>query len=261
MKVLSWNVRGAHAGSDGVWVLFRECAPDVALLQESRGLPDDISAAYHVHAYPAVSRNGGRQSFSTAVLLKGDRGWSVRPFSNDVLLDEGLQTYAGNLVHVRWKDAEGKMWNMVSCYSPAWPLFDWEGTRRRGRFDGFKSVLSDDLWLTDFIHRYAAEHRNDERWVVAGDFNSATTFSWEKGQNQEVLDNMGAAGLDEAVRLLYDGPVPTFRHSRGSVKHQLDHFYLNAVARQDLVGCRVLSDQGVFEQGLSDHLPLVGIWS
>ena len=261
MKVLSWNVRGAHTGSDGVWVPCRECAPDVALLQESRGLPEDIAASHHVHAYPAASRNGGRQSFSTVVLLKGDRGWSVRPSSNDVLLHDGLQAYAGNLVHVRWKDADGKVWNMVSCYSPAWPLFDREGPRRRRRFDGFKSMLSDDLWLTDFIHLYAAEHLNDEPWVVAGDFNSATTFSWEKGQNQEVLDNMRAAGLDEAVRLLHGGPVPTFRHARGSVKHQLDHFYINSKARQDFVGCRVLSDSGVFEQGLSDHLPLVGIWS
>ena len=57
------------------------------------------------------------------------------------------------------------------------------------------------------------------------------------------------------------GPVPTFRHSRGSIQHQLDYLYLSAAARVGLKGCRVVDDLGVFEHRLSDHLPILGTWS
>lgn len=97
--------------------------------------------------------------------------------------------------------------------------------------------------------------------VGCGRFQFRDHFQLGTGQNQEVIDNLRALGLEDAISEMAGEAVPTFRHSRGSVKHQLDYFYLCAAAMEGLVSCKVLDDQGVFERNLSDHLPMLGIWS
>lgn len=264
MRALSWNVRGASADSLDVWGALKVLNPDVALLQEVAGVPDDLLKTHRFIGFHAATKNGGKQRFKTGVLVHGGAVTSVRLTSDDRYLQEALDAYSGNIVHIRWERQSGEVWHLLSCHSPAWPLFSYRTTIPRA-IRAFKSKLSDDLWLTDLLHRYVQEQRqmaeDDARWLVAGDFNSATTFSWEQGQNQEVIDNMRAAGLEDAILDMAGEAVPTFRHSCGSVKHQLDYFYLCAAAKKGLVSCKVLDDRRVFECNLSDHLPLLGVWS
>ncbi len=265
MRVVVWNVRGASEESLETWSELRALNFDVALLQEVNGVPDFITETHRFIGFQANKRMGGKQKFKTGVLVrKGGQTIPVRLASSHAPLQEVLEAYSGNLVHVCWERAPGDLWHLLSCYSPAWPLYSFKPIISRG-IRAFKSRLSGQLWLTDIIHRYVGEQVKEmgdtSRWVVAGDFNSATTFDWEKGQNQEVIDNLRAVGFEDAISALGGKPVPTFRHSRGSVKHQLDYLYLNAAAREGLETCEVLDNGGIFERGLSDHLPLLGTWS
>jgi exonuclease III len=264
MKVVVWNVKQATSEAEDTWSALLGLDPDVALLQEVGGVPDSLLNTHRFIGFHAETKGGGKQRFQTGILLRGGKATPVKLISEDDALQQALDAYAGNLVHVRWERGTGDVWQWVSCYSPAWPLFSAPQELPRA-IRAFKSSWSDDLWLTDILHRYLQEHvrgRGDrDRWGVAGDFNSATTFSWEKGQNQEVVDNLAAAGLVDAVSASAGGPVPTFRHSRGSIQHQLDYLYLSAAARVGLEECRVMDGMGVFEQHLSDHLPILGRWS
>jgi len=259
MKVLTWNIRRATEESTDVWSEVQTLNPDVALLQEVGGVPEVLLKSHRYFGFRAENKGGGKQAFETGILVRKGECIPVRLTSADPVLQHALEAYAGNLVHVRWTDESRSVWNLLSVYSPAWPLFSFQKSIPK-KYRRFKSELSKDLWLTDLVHRYLHEHMNGERWIVAGDFNSATTFSWEIGQNQEFIDNMEAAGLTDAIFLKYGGPVPTFRHSRGSVLHQLDHFYLSEAARDQLLDCQVLGDHGVFERRLSDHLPILVTW-
>jgi len=264
MRALSWNVKGASADSLDVWDELTSLNPDVALLQEVAGVSDDLLSTHRFIGFHASTKKGGKQRFKTGVLVRGGVVTPVRLTSDDRHLQEALDAYSGNIVHIRWERQSGEVWHLLSCYSPAWPLFSFR-TRIPRAMRAFRSKLSDDLWLTDLLHRYVREQlqmaEDGARWMVAGDFNSATTFSWERGQNQEFMDNMLEAGLEDAIFNMAEGAVPTFRHSRGSVKHQLDYFYLCAAAKERLISCKVLDDRGVFECSLSDHLPLLGVWS
>lgn len=263
MKAVVWNVKGAAGEAEDTWSVLADLDPDVALLQEVGGIPHSLLKTHRFIGFHAETKGGGKQRFMTGILLRGGETTPMRLMSKNAALQRALDAYAGNIVHVRWERKPVEAWHWVSCYSPAWPLFS--APRKLPRaIRAFKSALSDDLWLTDILHRYVREHLNGrgdrDRWVVAGDFNSATTFSWERGQNQEVVDNLAAAGLVDAVSAAAGGPVPTFRHSRGSIQHQLDYLYLSAAAREGLKGCRVVDDLGVFEHRLSDHLPILGTW-
>lgn len=263
MKALAWNVRGASEDTAEVWAELKRLNPEVALLQEVVGVHEDLLETHLFIGFHATNQNGGKQRFKTGVLLRDGEATPVRLNSEDPHLQEALDAYSGNLVHIRWQRPSGELWHLLSCYSPAWPLFSFQSDIP-GPIRAFKSELSEDLWLTDILHRYVREQLkatgDGVRWLVAGDLNSATTFSWERGQNQEVIDNMRANGLEDAVSNQAGGPVPTFRHSRGSVQHQLDYFYLNSLAQTGLVSCRALGDRGIFERSLSDHLPLLGEW-
>ena len=263
MRAVAWNVKGASAASTEVWAELMALNPDVALLQEVAGVADDVLNTHRFIGFNAAKKNGAKQRFKTGVLFRGGVATPVRLISEDPHLQEALDAYSGNIVHIRWERQSGAVWHLLSCYSPAWPLFSYR-SRIPSAIRAFKSKLSNDLWLTDILHRYVREQlesvEQGARWLVAGDFNSATTFSWERGQNQEVIDNMRALGLEDAIFDMAGSAVPTFRHSRGSVKHQLDYFYLCAAARKGLQRCSVLNDRGIFERNLSDHLPLSGVW-
>ena len=52
--------------------------------------------------------------------------------------------------------------------------------------------------------------------------------------------------------------VPTFRNPHGrKLVHQIDHLYVTAPLSDHLVSCEVGSQERVFGQALSDHLPII----
>jgi hypothetical protein len=52
--------------------------------------------------------------------------------------------------------------------------------------------------------------------------------------------------------------VPTFQNPRGGdVVHQIDHLYVTVPLSNELVACEVGSQERVFGQQMSDHLPII----
>ena len=123
MRAVVWNVRGASAESREVWDELRGLNPDVALLQEVVGVPEDLLETHRFIGFTAVAKDGGKQRFKTGILLRDGEATPVRLCSEDPHLQEVLDAYSGNLVHVLWQRPSGELWHLLSCYSPAWPLF------------------------------------------------------------------------------------------------------------------------------------------
>ena len=68
---------------------------------------------------------------------------------------------------------------------------------------------------------------------------------------------MRALGLTECLRHCQKGLTPTFRHANGSCVHQMDHLFVTKAVAGRLIGCETGSQDRVFGEGLSDHLPVV----
>jgi len=105
---------------------------------------------------------------------------------------------------------------------------------------------------------------------VGGDFNTSETFDvdWQGRNNKvygirssgnaETLERMHRLGLSECLRKYNnDQIVPTFRHPRGGVDHQLDHLFVSGCLYANLEKCSVEDAKVIFGQSLSDHLPIV----
>jgi len=55
-----------------VWKLLLELQPDLILLQEVGGIPEEIEKVFNVLSKLAIHKTGKLQKFSTAVLTKGE---------------------------------------------------------------------------------------------------------------------------------------------------------------------------------------------
>ena len=105
-------------------------------------------------------------------------------------------------------------------------------------------------------------HGPNEAWVIGGDFNSSETFDFGPGGprgNKEHLDHMAELGLTECLRKSRGKLAPTFRHSRGSIQHQIDHLFVTKCLADKLQSCDVGVQEEIFGANprLSDHLPII----
>src|SRR6476646_7495926 len=68
LRIVCWNVRGPTAGN-AAWDYLLHSAPDVALLQEVRSIPDSVRTGFACRMVAATGRKGTAQKFSTAILV------------------------------------------------------------------------------------------------------------------------------------------------------------------------------------------------
>jgi exonuclease III len=107
-------------------------------------------------------------------------------------------------------------------------------------------------------------------WVVVGDFNSSETFDreWQNRNGKrfsvrrsgdgEMLRRMRGLGFTESLRKSEQDPIiPTFRQSRGTIRHQIDHLFVSNNLIPVLEGCKVGDEATILGKSLSDHLPII----
>ena len=269
MRVITWNVHGARKESP-VWSFLSGLTADVILLQEVGGIPVLISENFDYLARPAINKDGKPQRFHTAILVKGKITDGFSLSSAHEWVNRELRFFDGNLVACTVQLPDCEPLKVVSVYCPAWPV-------NKDRLTGIElgdiksSRGNPDVWATDILwDALTAALIENECWIVAGDFNSSETFDseWQDRNNlrygirtcgcAEMLERMNQIGLTECLRKLRSDPiVPTFRHSRGGIHHQIDHLFVSNGLLSRLEKCTVGDQATVFGRSLSDHLPII----
>jgi len=267
MKVITWNLRGANKESP-VWQLLLELKPDIALLQEIRGMPEKIKEEIDVLSKVAICQKGRPQRFSTAVLVKGKVIEEINLKSKYEWVNNELEFFKGNFIACTVELQNHEKFNVVSVYSPAWPV---DKNKLKGiDVSPVKLKENPDVWATEIIWSALKNTISDNKsWIVGGDYNSSETFDkeWQdehgikfgirSSGNKEILDRMNELGFTECLRKYNDKIIPTFKHSSKEIAHQIDHLFVTNNIYSRLKVCKVGDQSIIFGKSLSDHLPII----
>ena len=258
MKIFVWNIHGATQSREDVWNYLLEFDADIVLLQEVRSIPDSVTSVYSVLDRTAVRKNGQPQRFSTAVLVKGTIDDPLFFSTTHDWVNQELERFSGNLVAAEVTLLSGNKMRVVSVYSPPWPV---DPKRLEGiDVSGIKLSNNPDVWVTEILWAALLSEDLDELpWIVAGDLNSSVTFDATFGSgNQEVQDRMSSLGFIECLSSSQGGFTPTFKNPHGGkVIHQMDHLYVPEAMKSRLLSCLTGDEKEVFNNSLSDHLPII----
>ena len=249
MKTLTWNVNQAGESRSGLWRTLRGEDPDIAMLQEVRKIPDWIRTRYNCYS-----------EGQTVVLSK----WEIveRPYltSEFEWVNRILSECVERILECEVIDGEGGRYRVVSVLLPHFRIP--EEALTGVDVSSLKLKNNPHVWFTEILWSLLrnAGIADDANWIVSGDFNSSVKFDSPKDRgNREIVERMHAAGLTDCLSHFHGEPVPTFRHSRGFIEHQIDYCYVNAPMLDRLTEARVLSREAVFgpTPKLSDHLPIL----
>jgi len=256
--VCSWNIRRATSNSDNVWSLIDDIYPDILCLQEVNSLPAHIESKYSVLSRQALSKKNTKQTFCTMILVKGKIESEIQLISSLDSLSKVLSIFNGNLIAAKATLDSGFSFNILSVYSPAWAIDTWVTPidKRTINLENNK-----DLWLTELLWESLKNTYNSKPWIIAGDLNASTTFdnsSHMPHGNQEILDRMLNIGYIECLYNYNKNLIPTFQNPKGKkVIHQIDHLFTSMELYNALTKCYVLDNKKIFEDRISDHLPIV----
>ena len=261
-RIVAWNCRRASRSSKA-WDYLLELDPDVVLLQEVGGIPDHVASVFAFASATPVTLSGKPQRFQTSVLAKGQITNDIELLAPNDWVARELEFFRGNFVAKQLRLQNGLDLKVVSVYSPAFPV----AKARLVGIDttGIQLTQNRDVWATEILWAClrSMDIREDDRFVVGGDFNSSETFDtlWRDGPrgNLEIIERMHTLGLRDCLRTFQGRLTPTFRHSTGTVIHQIDHLYVTKALLNTLAQCSVGSAERVFGVTplLSDHLPIV----
>ena len=257
MRVISWNVRKAAATSEA-WRIFADLDPDIALLQEVTGIPTGIRESFNIDVRAAVGKAGTPQRFGTAILTKGEIICDLLLSSEYEWVNHQVEVFRGNLVSSVIRIDSYPRLNVVSVYSPAWPVDpSWYAGVDTTTV---KLEASSGVWVADILWAGLRNvNLNEALWIVGGDLNASETFDLTFGSgNREFLDRMKSLGLTECLRQYNGALTPTFRNPRnGRVVHQIDHLFVSDVLYSKLASCVTGDQEVVFGESISDHLPII----
>lgn len=260
MKILIWNVNRANTNRDALWEIFCREESDLALLQEVTEIPKWVGNNYNCKMVAPRYFSGQPAPFKTAVLSR----WHIdtRPFLSSSLdwVNEIHQRQYGWILESEVVHQNGERIRVVSVHIPAWPIPSEElyGID----YSVIRLTNNPALWFTEILWSLVGGtvFGDDTNLIVGGDFNSSVLFDFPTDRgNRQVMDRMNALGLTDCVKHCLGKPVPTFRKSTGSIKHQPDYCYVNGPMLKRLTHVRVLGPSEIFDHDprISDHLPII----
>jgi hypothetical protein len=227
MKVVTWNCRNALAKS-GVWDYLLELDPDVAFLQEVRGIPKSAQCPYSLIQRYTVGPTGAARRPTTVVLVCGSVGDRIELRGPAPWVDGELDRFAGNLVGAELHpDCEPRI-KALSVYSPAWPV---DRSRLVGiDLSAVRLLQNPGVWVADLLWSALCLNKpqSGDPWIIAGDFNLSETFDhWRGGPrgNRKYLDRMDGLGLVDCLRHTKKALTPTYRAPNGTFTAQIDHLF------------------------------------
>ena len=264
MRVIAWNINRAHSDTKETWNYLLELNPDLAFLQEVNLIPDFIKNEFECLYKKATYKNGQPQRFGTAILVK--KRIIMKPFQLSAELNwvnDELIFFGGNFLAAEIILENGFHAQTISVHSPAWRI---EPARLVG-FDVSEIKLKNnsDVWGTELLWA-ALNHmkpKNNLPWIVGGDFNFSVTFDSPKLRgNQEIIDRMNKLNLVECLFHKKEMLTPTFKNANDKkIVHQIDHLFVSEDLVSSLEFCDTGNSQHIFENSLSDHLPIIADFS
>jgi len=261
MRICVWNMHGATQHREDVWGYLLGVDADIVLLQEVGSMPESVTSIYSVLDRKAVRKNGQPQRFSTVILVKGTIKKQLNLSAPLHWVNQELERFKGNLVAAEVVLESGEKFRVMSAYSPAWPI---DPKRLEGiDVSSIKLPKNPDVWVTELLWAgLKNENLNEIPWVVAGDLNSSVTFDVDQGGsshgNQVIQDRMSNLGFIECLLFSQGELTPTFKNpSNGKVIHQMDHLYVPELMRAGLLSCMTGDVKRIFDNSLSDHLPII----
>ena len=261
INVLTWNMRRSNSNSKS-WDIIRKLSPDICLLQEVSGIPNELLVDYKILQQKAINKNGALQKFSTVILSK-EPIEQFRLKSPIEWVSKQLDFFSGNFL-CGSININGIKINLISVYSPAWIVNP--DNINFSKIKGIKLELAKEIWPTEILYSGLINEKItvNDNWVIGGDFNTSTTFDtlWPGGPRgcQEIIDRLYALDLKECLKEHNKKLVPTFRNPKGGkIIHQIDHVFISERLFSNLTSSNVLSEFGVFENKLSDHYPILTV--
>ncbi len=259
MRVITWNVQRASR-NDPLWDILIDFGPDIALLQEVTKFPDSFKAKYStIHKF-AARESGKPQTFGTAIAVKGEIISEIPLKSEIEWVDKEIDYFKGNLLGAIIETINGEQFNVLSAYSPAWPVNE---ERLKG-IDTTGIQLDDnpDVWCTEILWcaLQDAMPKHPGLWVVGGDLNASELFDFGKDGNRgnrQVLQRLADLGMTECLREYQGKIIPTYKYVRGNINHQLDYLYVSNSLYQSIEVCEAGKQEEIFGKKISDHLPVV----
>lgn len=260
MLVLSWNLNRAKSESS-TFDFLDEIDADIMLLQEVTKIPDKILDKYEYRFEKSAKKNGNRQHFGNAILVKGEIKAKINLKTDFDWANRELEIMKGNISAYSIKLNSGKGINVINVHSPAWKI-PWERLSEK-ETKQLKLKNNNDIYGTEIL--YGALLNLDlakDSWIVGGDFNSSETFDWMWGSkprgNREIMDRMNSLGLNDCLRYSQGKLTPTFKNrTGGKVIHQIDHMYVNTNLISNLEYSVTPEKSLIFDEMLSDHLPII----
>lgn len=261
MKVVSWNIRKSKFNSL-VWKVLSDISPDLILLQEVIDIPIHFRKEYNIEFKQALTKRGFTQKFGTAILVKGKIHSTLHLISNHDWVNQELKSFTGNLIASVIQIENQEPINVVSVYSPAWPV---SAERLIGiDVSDIKLKQNSKVWCTELLWS-ALKNSSisiNSNWIIGGDFNSSETFDymWKGGPsgNKEIIDRMYSLGLTECLKTFTGKLTPTFKNPKGGkVIHQIDHLYISNSLYKNVRHCSTGDADIIFGNSLSDHLPII----
>jgi exonuclease III len=260
MRVVSWNIRrAATEPKQRAWTYLADLEPDVVLLQEVGDIPASFLDQHSVLHRLAIGKTGRPQRFGSALLVRHGPLTEVALMAPLTWVNDELNRLGGFVVAGQ-ANVLGTEAVVVSVHSPAWYL----DRPRLSLVDvgDVRLTQNSDVWVADLvlaaIRPLVAESR---QVLVGGDFNLSKTFdAWRRGGrgNQEYLDRMAALSVVECLAGFRGRLTPTFRNPKGGrVVHQIDHLFASTKFAEQLRSCDVPPAENIFQQGQSDHLPII----
>jgi len=260
LKVISWNLKYNGKQSKS-WELIRRYNPDICCLQEVSSIPEFIYKSFTVIKEIPSYKDLNKQKFSSVILHKGKTIEKTNLTFSNSSIEKIYKSFTGNMFCYKI-DLNKKSYYVYNVYSPPWKI-PTKLYRKRDVVE-IKLKKNPDLWLTEIIlDSLKNTLKGSDNIFVCGDLNSSITFDFgnngDRG-NQEIQSKFHKLGLYDTLSDFNGGYIPTFRHSRGSVKHQLDYIYVNLKLLDTLQDSTTLDRKKIFEEQISDHLPICSVF-
>ena len=254
MKIATWNINGIKARIEAATTWLKGASPDIACLQEIKC----VDEAFPRELFEELGYN---------VAVHGQKGFNGVALLSKLPFDEVHPRLAGNPddVQARYLEAvisvpSGAL-RLINIYLPNGNPF---GTEK------FAYKLA---WMTRLKERIKALLANEEKMVIAGDFNvipapedvynpnawmDDALFRPETRAHFQALLNLG---LTDAFRACHDEPhrYTFWDYQAGAYQKnqglRIDHLLLSPQAADRLQSCEIDASPRSWEKP-SDHVPI-----